>query len=68
MNLLSRAYLRWIKGTNLRGGILATLLLGAGISLGVLILFMVGFRGTEWLWGLLRVLLERIKSWLWVRG
>ena len=64
MNSLSRAYLRVIRGTNVRGqGLLAALLLGAVILLAVFILFMVGLKGTEWFWELLKTLLEKIKFW-----
>ena len=64
MNSLSKAYLRVIRGTNVRGqGSLAMLLLGAVILLAVFILFMVGLKGTEWFWDLLKILLERIKFW-----
>lgn len=64
MNFLSKACLRVIKGTNVRGqGLLAMLLLGAVILLVVLILFMVQFKDTEWFWNLLQNLLERIRFW-----
>jgi len=64
MNFLSKAYLRVIKGTNVRGqGSLAMLLLGAVILLVVLILFTVYLKGTEWFWNLLQTLLDRIKFW-----
>jgi len=64
MNFLNKAYLRVIKGTNVRGqGLLAMLLLGAVILLAVFILFMMGLKGTEWFWDLLKTLLERIKFW-----
>jgi len=68
MNYLNKASLRVIKGTNVREreeGSLGILLLGAGIllALAVLILFMVGLKGTEWFWNLLETLLERIRFW-----
>ena len=64
MNFLSKAYVRVIKGTSVRGqGLLAMLLLGAVILLAVFILFMVGLKGTEWFWDLLQTLLERIRFW-----
>jgi len=64
MNPLSKAYFRVIRGTNVKGqGSLATLLLGAALLLAVFILFMVGLKGTEWFWELLKTLLERIKFW-----
>jgi len=64
MNFLSKAYLRVIRGTNVKGqGSLAMLLLGAVILLVVLILFMVYLKGTEWFWNLLQTLLDRIKFW-----
>ena len=64
MNSPSKAYLRVIRGTNVKGqGSLAALLLGAVLLLVVFILFMVGLRGTEWFWDLLKALLERIKFW-----
>ena len=57
-----------IKGTNVREreeGSLGILLLGAGIllALAVLILFMVGLKGTKWFWNLLETLLESIRFW-----
>lgn len=64
MNPLSKASLRVVKGTNVRGqGSLAMLLLGAALLLAVFILFMVYLRGTEWFWNLLETLLERIRFW-----
>jgi len=64
MNSLSKAYLRVIRGTNVKGqGSLAALLLGAVLLLVVFILFMVGLKGTEWFWELLKTLLERIEFW-----
>jgi hypothetical protein len=64
MNFLSKASLRVIKGTKVRGqGSLAMLLLGAVILFVVLILFMVQFKGTEWFWNLLEASLERIRFW-----
>jgi len=68
MNFLSKASLRVIKGTNVREreeGSLGILLLGAGIllALAVLILFMVGLKGTKWFWNLLETLLESIRFW-----
>jgi len=64
MNSLSKAYLRVIRGTNVRGqGSLAILLLGAALLLAVFILFMVGLKGTEWFWNVLETLLERIRFW-----
>lgn len=64
MNPLSKASLRVIKGTYVRGqGSLAMLLLGAALLLVVFILFMVYLRGTEWLGDVLKTLLERIRFW-----
>ena len=64
MNFLSKTSIRVIKRSKVRGqGSLASLLLGAGLSLVIFSSFMVLLRGTEWFWNLLETLLERIRLW-----
>ena len=61
---MKKASFEVIKGTNVKGEVLlGVLLLGAVLAFIVFILFMVLMAGTEWFWGSLTMLLQRISFW-----